>query len=120
MERSIRAIGKKISSMGKEGKRGWMGLCMMATITMGKSKAWAFLNGQMALFTRASSTITTLKAREGTVGLMEEPTLVRGKAIKCTELVFSHGQTADAMRDNTWKIRSTVQGLSFGQMVANT
>lgn len=101
MELSTKGNGRKINKMEKEGRHGLMVQCMKATTFKVKSKALECSSGRMDLSMRASFTITTLKVKASTVGLMGELSMVRGKAIKCMGLVFSLGQMAGNTKVST-------------------
>lgn len=56
-------------------------------------------------------------AKECTLGLMGDNSMVIGRTIKCMALVFSDGQMEDSMKENILMIRRKVVESSLGQMV---
>ena len=116
MGRSMKDIGKRISSTAMEGKYGLMVLNSRVTTSMARSKEKVHLPGQMVVPTRVISTKITFTGEEYIAGLTVVYTMGRGSVIKCMGTEYSRGLMEGSMKESMWMIRNKEGVCSSGPM----
>ena len=92
MERDMKEIGRKISSMVKGLNPGQMVLTIKGAMLREENMVLEFLLGQIKVHMRDNSLKIILKVKEFINGLMVELMKVIGKIIKWMDREYSHGQ----------------------------
>ena len=75
-----------------------------------RNRVMEFLTGAMVQATRATFSITTCMAKDGTSGMMAAHMMAPGKITKCTVMVFSLTQMVIATKAITAMTRRMVLG----------
>jgi len=117
--RSMRVIGKKISSMDLEEKSGQMELNSRETTLKGRNRGKGSLLGPMGALTRVTFMKITSTEEEYIVGLMEGCTMEHGSVIKCMVMGRLPGQMGEDMKASMWTTRRKGKECSNGQMDGN-
>ena len=115
----MRATGNLIYSMVQVRKFGLMDLDTKEIMSTVRNSVKAPMSGPMAALTMGTGWTTESKGMALTHGSMEENTSVNGAITTCTDMAFTYGKTADAMKDTMNLTRSMGMGSMSGQMAAS-
>ena len=117
---SIKANGKKISSMGKVRRYGLMELYTKEAMLMVRNKVKVSLGGLIAAPIKVNSTLTTSKVKVNTNGPMAESTKAPGSITRWKAKAFSPGLTVGSTKVNTQMTKNMATENSCGPMAEAT
>jgi hypothetical protein len=117
---NTRAGGSKISNTARVRKCGQTMRATRVLTKKEKSTGLASSTGLMDLRTQVTLLTTIWKETASTPGAMVASSTGNGKTIRCTARVSLRGRTADAIKESTTVVKSTVTEFTLGQTTANT